>query len=149
MISRAGQWTQTPSTTPLQSKKNEMLIFGLHSTSDDWLGWLMDLNPCYPYNIRKVGFCLSCNFCNLFPLKWLGMANFIQFATFPIFSHRRGSEWLRTANFAWFTTFPSFSHQSGSEWLGTANFAWFATFPIFCHQSGSDNETVYTAPSPM
>ena len=35
MISRAGRWTQTPSTTPLQPK-NEMLIFGLHSTSDDW-----------------------------------------------------------------------------------------------------------------
>ena len=34
MISWAGQWTQTPSTTPLQPK-NEMLVFGLHSTSDD------------------------------------------------------------------------------------------------------------------
>ena len=35
-------WTQTPSTTPHQSKKNEMLIFGLLSTSDDWPGWSMD-----------------------------------------------------------------------------------------------------------
>ena len=70
VISLAGQWTQTPSVTPLQpkkwnacfgimfnfwwsaelvdglkphlpplsSQKNEMLIFVLHSTSDDWPG---------------------------------------------------------------------------------------------------------------
>ena len=37
MIGWAGQWTETPSATPLQPK-NEMLIFGLRSTSDDWLG---------------------------------------------------------------------------------------------------------------
>ena len=48
MIGWAGQWTQIPSATPLQAK-NEMLIFGLHSTSDDQPGWLMDLNPiCHP-----------------------------------------------------------------------------------------------------
>ena len=34
VIGRAGRWTQTPSATPLQTK-NEMLIFGLRSTSDD------------------------------------------------------------------------------------------------------------------
>ena len=28
----------------LSSQKNEMLIFGVCSTFDDWLGWLMDLN---------------------------------------------------------------------------------------------------------
>ena len=44
MIGWAGQWTQTPSATPLQ-QKNEMLIFGLYSTSDDWPGWLIYLNP--------------------------------------------------------------------------------------------------------
>ena len=46
MIGQAGRWTQTPSTTPLQPK-NEMLIFGLRSTSDDWPGWLMDLNTIH------------------------------------------------------------------------------------------------------
>ena len=77
MISQAGQWTQTPSATPLQPKKwnahilimfnfwwlaglvnglephlpplsskiNEMLIFWLCSTSDDWPGCSMDSNP--------------------------------------------------------------------------------------------------------
>ena len=54
MISWAGQWTQTPSATPLQPK-NKMLIFGLHSTSDDCLGWSMDSNPiCHPSPAKKI-----------------------------------------------------------------------------------------------
>ena len=53
MIGWAGQWTQTPSATPLQPK-NKMLIFGLHSTSDDHLGWSMDSNPiCHPSPVKK------------------------------------------------------------------------------------------------
>ena len=36
MTGQASQWTQTPSAT-LSSPKNEMFIFGLHSTSDDQL----------------------------------------------------------------------------------------------------------------
>ena len=53
MIGRAGWWTQTPTATPLQSK-NEILIFGLHSTSDDWPGWSMDSNPiCHPSPAKK------------------------------------------------------------------------------------------------
>ena len=48
MIGWAGRWTQTPSATPLQPK-NEMLVFGLCSTSDDRPGWSMDSNPiCHP-----------------------------------------------------------------------------------------------------
>ena len=38
-----------PRPTPLSSQKNEMLIFGLHSTSDDWPGWSMDSNPNPPH----------------------------------------------------------------------------------------------------
>ena len=86
MISQAGQWTRTPSATPLQpkkwnahfwiafnfwwsarlvdglkphlpplsSQKNEMLIFGLRSTSDDRPGWSMDSNPvCHPSLAKK------------------------------------------------------------------------------------------------
>ena len=34
-----------PHAAPLPSQKNEMLIFGLHSTSDDQLGWSMVSNP--------------------------------------------------------------------------------------------------------
>ena len=106
MISQAGQWTQTPSSTslqhfgwsarlvnglkphppplsktvkcsflyyiqhlmlarlvngfephppPLSSQKNKMLIFWLYSTSDDQLGWSMDLNPiCQPSPANKM-----------------------------------------------------------------------------------------------
>ena len=43
-----------PHPPPLSSQKNEMLIFGLCSTSDDWLGWLMDSNPiCHPSPAKK------------------------------------------------------------------------------------------------
>ena len=53
MISWAGWWTQTP-LPPLSSKKNKMLIFGLHSTSDDRPGWSMDSNPiCHPSPAKK------------------------------------------------------------------------------------------------
>ena len=58
MISLAGRWTQTPSATSLQPKKNEMLIFGLHSTSDDQPGWSMDSNPiCHPSPAKKWNAC--------------------------------------------------------------------------------------------
>ena len=54
VISQAGRWTQTPSTTPLQPK-NEMLVFGLRSTSDDRSGWSMDLNPiCNPSPTKRM-----------------------------------------------------------------------------------------------
>ena len=34
-----------PHPPPLSTQKNEMLIFGLRSTSDDWPDWSMDSNP--------------------------------------------------------------------------------------------------------
>ena len=87
VISLAGQWTQTPSVTPLQprkwnacfgimfnfwwsaglvnglkahlpplfNQKNDMLIFGTRSTSDDWPGWSMDSKPiCNPSPTKKM-----------------------------------------------------------------------------------------------
>ena len=57
MISQAAQWTQTASATPLQPK-NEMLIFGLYSTSDDWPGWSMDSNPIHHPSPPKNMKCL-------------------------------------------------------------------------------------------
>ena len=70
MISQAGRWTQTLSATPLQSK-NEMLIFGLHSTSDDQPGWLMDSNPiCHPSPAKKM----KCSFLDYFQPLMIGWA---------------------------------------------------------------------------
>ena len=44
-----------PHPPPLSSEKNEMLIFGLHTTSDDWLGWSMDSNPiCQPSPAKQM-----------------------------------------------------------------------------------------------
>ena len=42
------RWTRNLSATPLQPK-NEMIIFGLHSTSDDRPGWSINLNPIQPH----------------------------------------------------------------------------------------------------
>ena len=43
-----------PCVPSLCSQKNEMLIFGLRSTSDDQPGWSMDLNPiCNPSPAKK------------------------------------------------------------------------------------------------
>ena len=70
VISQAGQWTQTPSTTPLQPK-NAMLIFGLHSTSYDWSGWSMDSNPiCHPSPTKKM----ICSFLDYVQLLMIGQA---------------------------------------------------------------------------
>ena len=69
MISLAGKWTQTTSATPLQLK-NEMLIFGLCSTSDDWHGWLMDSNPiCHLSTTKKM----KCSFLDYVLLLMIGM----------------------------------------------------------------------------
>ena len=44
-----------PHPPPLSSQQNEMLIFGLHSTSDDQLGWSVDSNPIHhPSPAKKM-----------------------------------------------------------------------------------------------
>ena len=70
VISQAGRWTQTPAATPLQPK-NEMLIFGLLSTSDDRSGWSMDSHPiCHPSPTKKM----ICSFLNYIQLLMIGQA---------------------------------------------------------------------------
>ena len=71
MIGQAGQWTGTPSTTPLQPKKNEMLIFGLCSTSHDRLGWSMDSKAiCHPSPAKKI----KCSFLDYVQLLMISQA---------------------------------------------------------------------------
>ena len=44
-----------PHLPPLSSQKNKMLIFGLHSTSDDRPGWLINSNPvCHPSPVKEI-----------------------------------------------------------------------------------------------
>ena len=60
-----------PHPPPLSSQKNEMLIFGLHSTSDDRPGWLMDSNPiCHPSPAKKI----KCSFSDYVKLLMIGQA---------------------------------------------------------------------------
>ena len=99
VISQAGRWTQTPSTTPLQPK-NEMLIFGLCSTSDDQLGWSMDLNPiCHPSPTKKM----ICSFLDYVQLLMIGQAG--QWTQTPSATPLQPKKWNAhfwiTFNFWW------------------------------------------------
>ena len=61
-----------PHSPPLSSQKNEMLIFWLCSTSDDQLGWSMDLNPiCHPSPAKKM----KCSF--LYYIQFLMLATLV------------------------------------------------------------------------
>ena len=55
----------------LSSQKNKMLIFGLHSTSDDRLGWSMDSNPVHhPSPAKKI----KCSFLDYVQLLMIGQS---------------------------------------------------------------------------
>ena len=44
-----------PHLPPLSRQKNEMLVFGLHSPTDDRQGWSMDSNPiCHPSPAKNM-----------------------------------------------------------------------------------------------
>ena len=55
-----------PHPPSISSQNNEMLIFGLHSTFDDWPGWSMESNPIHHPSPEKKnemhGFCITLNF---------------------------------------------------------------------------------------
>ena len=60
-----------PRLPPLSSKKNEMLVFGLCSTSDDWPRNSIDLNPvCHPSPVKKM----KCLFLDYVQLLMIGRA---------------------------------------------------------------------------
>ena len=61
-----------PHLQPLSNQKNDMLVFGLCSTSDDWPGWSMDLNPiCYPSPAKKMK-CLFLDYVQLLMISRAG-----------------------------------------------------------------------------
>ena len=60
-----------PCPPPLSSQKNEILFFGLRSTSDDQLGWVMDSNPIHcPSPAKKM----KCSFLGYIQLLMIGRA---------------------------------------------------------------------------
>ena len=59
----------SPICHPSPANNIKMLIFGLHSTSDDRPGWLMDSNPiCHPSPARKI----KCFFLDYVQLLMIG-----------------------------------------------------------------------------
>ena len=70
MIGQAGCGLK-PHLPSLSSQKNEMLIFGLRSTSDDQPGWLMDLNPIHHPSPAKQ---MKCSFLDYVQLLMINQA---------------------------------------------------------------------------
>ena len=73
--------------------------------------WLMYPTP------GKVGFCLSYNSSNLFPLKWLRMTRNGQFRPIHNFSNIFPPKWLRMTQNGQFSPIHNFSNLSPLKWL--------------------------------
>ena len=73
--------------------------------------WLMYPPP------RKVGFCPSCNFSNLFPPKWLRMTQSGQFCPICNFSNLFPPKWLRMTRNGQFHPIHNFSNIFQLNWL--------------------------------
>ena len=91
-----------PHLPALSSQKNEMLLFGLRSTSDDRLGWLMDSNPiCQPSPAKKM----KCYFLDYVQLLMIGWAS--QWTQTPSSTSLQPIKWnvwfWITLNFWWLT----------------------------------------------
>ena len=100
MISWTGQWTQTPSAPPLCSQKNEMLIFGFCSTSDDRPGLSMHSNPiCHLSPAKRM----KCSFLDYVQLLMIGQAG--QWTRTPSATPLQPKTWYAhfwvTFNFWW------------------------------------------------
>ena len=75
-----------PHLLPLSSQKNEMLIFGLCSTSDDWPGWSMDSNPSTILLQPKKW---NAHFWIMFNFWWLaGLVNALETHPAPLSSQK-------------------------------------------------------------
>ena len=61
-----------PCVPSLCSQKNEMLIFGLRSTSDDQPGWSMDSNPICHLSPAKKMKCSFLDYIQLLMISWIG-----------------------------------------------------------------------------
>ena len=57
---------------PFSSQRNEMLLFGLRSTSDDQLGWSMDSNPILHLSPAKEMKCSYLYYVQLLMISWAG-----------------------------------------------------------------------------
>ena len=85
---------------PLYSHKNQMLIFGLHSTSDDWPGWSMDSNPiCHPSPAKNM-ICSFLDYIQLLMISRAGRWTRTPSAT-PLQPQKSNAHFWITFNFWW------------------------------------------------
>ena len=121
-----------PHLPPLSSQKNEMLIFGLCSTSDNRLGWSMDSNPiCHPSPAKKW----NAHFWITFNFWWLaGLVNGLEPHLPPLSSQKMKCSFLdyiqllMIGQAGWWTQTPSATPLQPKQWnahfLITFNFWW-------------------------
>ena len=80
MIGQAGQWTQTPSATPLQPKK-----WNAHFciTINFWFrpDWSMDSNPIHHQSLTNKMKCLILDYAQLLMIGWAGWRTWTPSAT--------------------------------------------------------------------
>ena len=91
-----------PHLPPLSSQKNKMLIFGLHSTSDDRPGWSIDSNPIHHPSPAKKIKCLVLDYIQLLMISWAGRWTRSPSATPPQPKKWNACFWI-TFNFWWST----------------------------------------------
>ena len=120
-----------PHLPPLSCQKNEMPIFGLHSTSDDRLGWSMDLNPIHhPFPAKKMK-CSFLDYVQLLMIGWAGRWTQTP-STTPLQWKKWNAHFWITYNFwaGWWTRTPSANPLLLKKWNAhfriTFNFWWLA-----------------------
>ena len=98
-VGQTGQWTQTPSTTPLQPRKWNASFF-IMFTSDDQPGWLMDSNPILHLSPAKE---MKCSYFDYVQLLMIGQAG--QWTQTPSATPLQPIKWIAhfwiTFNFWW------------------------------------------------
>ena len=99
MIGRAGQWTQTPSTTRLLPKEwNPHFCITLNS--DDQPGWLMDSNPIHHPSPAKTMKCSFLDYVQLLMISWVCRWTWTPFTT-PLQPKKWNAHFWVMFNFWW------------------------------------------------
>ena len=129
---------------PFSSQKNEMLIFGLHSCSDDRPGWSMDSNPiCHPSPAKNM----KCSFLDYIHILMIGWAS--QWTQNPSATPLQPKKWNAhfwimfnlwwSAGLRWWTRTPSATALQPKKWNAhfwiMFNFWWSAGLVVGleCH----------------
>ena len=89
-----------PHPPPISSQKNEILVFVLHWTSDDQLGWLMDSNPIHHPSPAKTMKCSFLDYVQLLMISWAAWWTQTPSAT-PLQPKKWNAHFWITFNFWW------------------------------------------------